>query len=149
MLVLTVIHRRAGSLPGSCNLSCGHVYPRVSCLGCLSYICPRLPQQLRIPMETGWVCKASSYTKVLPAVAELVTKRGPHQLMSCMTQTPYSVSYLETLTLACCGRKKDLQTNTYLWQECAVEQTEAKISHLNTICNSVYKYALWLNLSFF
>lgn len=54
-----------------------------------------------------------------------------------MTKTAYSVKYLETLSLACCGRKNDLQTNIYLWQECALEQTKAKITHLNTICNSV------------
>lgn len=64
--------------------------------------------------------------------------------------TPTSVHSLETLTLACCWSKKKWPPNQYLpLQECAVEQTEAKISHSNTICNSVYKYAWWLNLSSF
>lgn len=46
-------------------------------------------------------------------------------------------------------KKNDLQNDTYLWQECALEQNKAKISHSNTICKSVYKYASWLNLSSF
>lgn len=81
--------------------------------------------------------------------AELVTRCGPYLFMFYMAQTPDSVQYPETLTLTCCQRKNDLQTNTYRWQECVLEQIEAKISHSNTKYNSVYKYALWLNLSSF
>lgn len=105
------------------------------------------------PMQRSQVpnlCKALLQTKMLPAVVELVTGGGahqfmydPHPLLSSVSGNSDSCMLLEK------KKKNDLQTNTYLWQECALEQNEAKISHLNTICKRVYKYALWLNLSSF
>lgn len=82
--------------------------------------------------------KALSQTKRLPAAVELAARRGTHRLMFVPSRPPPPFRIWELwLLCAARGEKKNLQNDTYLWQECALEQNEAKISHSSTICKSV------------
>lgn len=87
-----------------------------------------LPQWLFIPSSssaTGWGrfarCRGHrSITFVKPSYkpkcCQLLQNwlQGVEPISSCMTHTPYSVQYLETLTPACCWRKKKRSPNQYL-----------------------------------
>lgn len=162
MLVWLPFKEGPDRFPRSYPLSCGQARPSVSCLGChptFAHICL---SDYSSPCEpAGALCltqssqahnlgRALSQAKRLPAVVGLATRRGTHRLMSVPPRPPARFGIWKLWLLRAAGEKKnDLQNDTYLWQECALEQNKAKISHSNTICKSVYKYASWLNLSSF
>lgn len=128
--------------------SCDQARPRVSCPGCrptFAHIC-----------LSNHSCPGKQATGAMPGPTPRL--KGPHKLTCCQVSQnwwqwgahysyPTSVHYL----VGCWrGKGKKNPPNQYRpLQECALEQTEAKINHSNTICNSVYKYAWRLNLSSF